>query len=163
MPQPMSVPAFWNAYAVKFGWIAHQLGNRQNRQLERYDLTHQQAKILTYLYLYRGKKVSQRDIEEFFSVKASTITSVVGNLERKGFLRRQPDEQDGRRKDLLLTAKGENVQQELIRAFEETERQIAQGLSTEEQESLRQTLDRVCRNLRETGPTARNEERMSML
>lgn len=149
MPRPLPTAAFQDRNAVKFGWIAHQLGNYQNRQLERYDLTHQQAKILAYLYLDEAPDVSQRDIEEFFAVKASTITSVVGNLERKGFLQRRPDERDGRRKRLLLTEKGKSVQRELAREMEEMDRQLVRGLSEQEQDSLRRLLDRVGCNLRD--------------
>lgn len=50
-------------------------------------------------------EVFQKDLEVFLSVRGSSVTSLINNLERDGYIRREPVAFDGRYKHLAPTQK----------------------------------------------------------
>lgn len=67
-------------------------------------MTVSQLSTLGYLSIMRdGEDVYQRDIETFFKLRRSTVSSLLNTLERKGLLRREPVPHDARLKKLVLT------------------------------------------------------------
>ena len=46
--------------------------------------------IIRYLAQRKSKDVFQKDLEEFFSVRRSTMSNIVLRMEQKGFLIREP-------------------------------------------------------------------------
>ena len=52
-----------------------------------YDVTYPQSRVLTRLFGQLGKgNVNQRDLEHALGIKASSVSSLVRNLENKGFI-----------------------------------------------------------------------------
>lgn len=75
-----------------------------------YDVTYPQSRVLTRLFGQLGKgDVNQRDLEYALGIKASSVSSLVRNLEQKGFIRCERLPQDTRNKRVLLTEKGMEV------------------------------------------------------
>lgn len=133
---------------IRFDYIAHQLDKYQNSILGQYDITSKQAKILTFLYFNRDKNILQRDLEVFLSNTSSTITSIIGNLEKNGFIVRHNCEEDGRAKYIVMTEKGYEVQKHIFMSLKTCENVITNGLSVEEQNILHDILAKVCNNIK---------------
>ena len=115
-----------------------------------YDVTYPQSRVLTRLFGQLGKgDVNQRDLEYALGIKASSVSSLVRNLEQKGFIRCERLPQDTRNKRVLLTEKGMEVRAILDGAREQAEAKLVRGMSQEEQETLRQCLRKVLENLEE--------------
>ena len=70
-------------------------------------------------------------------------------MEEKGLVSRSVSEHDARQKLITLTEKGAELQEQLHRAFHETEELMMSGLSEEEREVLFACLERVIQNLEE--------------
>ena len=69
-----------------------------------YDVTYPQSRVLTLLFGQLGKgDVNQRDLEYALGIKASSVSSLVRNLEQKGFIRCERLPQDTRHKRVLFT------------------------------------------------------------
>ena len=88
--------------------------DKLNRKISRYfssyftdtPLTSIQALVLHYLMTESVKRnVFPKDLEEFLEIKPSSVTSLISNLERNGYLRRESLADDGRYKNLVLTQK----------------------------------------------------------
>ena len=62
-----------------------------------------QGWIIGYLYRNRDKEVFQRDIQEQFSIRRSTVTGILQLMEKNGLITRSSVEQDARLKKLELT------------------------------------------------------------
>jgi DNA-binding MarR family transcriptional regulator len=76
---------------------------------------------------------------------AATFGSVIGRLESKGWVRREPDEGDRRRKRLWVTPAGEQAAAEMKRAVVRVQRRILGPLEPAEREQLVALLDKLVR------------------
>lgn len=61
----------------------------------------------------RRKDVFTKDLEEFLDIKGPSVTSLVNNLVRGGYLRRETIAGDGRFKKLILTDKALKMQTDI--------------------------------------------------
>lgn len=97
-------------------------------------LTSIQTRILGHLrYAEENEKnVFQRDIEEVFRIKRSSVTSVLQTLEKKGLIIRESVPEDARVKKLLLTEKAKQLQASTYHALREMEQEM-RALFTEEE------------------------------
>lgn len=97
-------------------------------------LTSIQSRILGHLrYAEENEKnVFQKDIEEVFRIKRSSVTSVLQTLERKGLIIRESVPEDARVKKLLLTDQARQLQTSTYHALREMEQEI-RGLFAEEE------------------------------
>lgn len=84
-----------------------------SRELDSYtkqfELTGSQMTILDFLARNQGKSIAQKDIEDEFYLKASTISVLLGRLEKKGFIRREMSKGDKRQRCIKLTAKASSL------------------------------------------------------
>jgi DNA-binding MarR family transcriptional regulator len=76
---------------------------------------------------------------------AATFGSVIGRLEAKGWVRREPDGADRRRKLLWVTAEGERAAQAMRRPVAKAQRRILGPLDAEEQQQLVGLLAKLVR------------------
>lgn len=93
-----------------------------------------QSRVLGYVYFQseRGKKVFQRELEEEFKIRKSSVTSVIQILEKKGLIRRTGVPGDARKKELVLTGQGITVQKTVLDRLDRLESMVNQTLGEEE-------------------------------
>ena len=123
--------------------IAHLMANMQDRCLNLYGLSNQQARILMYMSKHniRGQqKIKRKDLENFLNLKGSSVTSLMNGLEKNGFIERVPSEDDARRKILSLTPKAKELVAQMDLIFEATDNQLQEGMSEEEKMTFRLLL-----------------------
>jgi len=101
--------------------------------------------------LYRrgqqGIPVYQRDLEAEFSLRRSTASGILSQMEQNGLLRREPDAQDARRKSLVLTDAAIAVCKARDGRIEAFEGSLVRGFSEEELAQLLAFLQRIYRNI----------------
>ena len=103
--------------------------------------------IIRYLAQRKSEDVFQKDLEEFFSVRRSTMSNIILRMEQKGFLIRKPVSCDRRLKKLELTEKGENLHAMMESIVFQTEEKLTLGFSEEEKETLFRLLEKLRQNL----------------
>ena len=74
---------------------------------------------------------------------AATSGSVIGRLESKGWVRREADAQDRRRKRLWITPQGRSVALQMKRAAAKTQQRLMHPLSETEQAQLSRLLGKL--------------------
>jgi DNA-binding MarR family transcriptional regulator len=74
---------------------------------------------------------------------AATFGSVIARLETRGWVRREADEGDRRRKRLWVTDEGAEVAQKMKRSVGRVQQRILQPLAGAEREQLIELLDRL--------------------
>ncbi len=144
--------SFREQNGIMFDFIAHQLDKYQNTKLEQYGITSKQARILTFLYFNKDKDISQKDLEVFLSHTSSTITSIMRNLEKNGFIVRNNSTDDGRVKWIVMTEKGNEVQKYIFESLRNCENIITKEITKEEQKFLQYILNKVCKNIKNINP-----------
>ena len=94
-----------------------------NRKMRRYfdgyfadtPLTSIQGLTLHYIIVEsEHRNVYPKDLEKFREIKASSVNSLINNLERNGYLRRESISEDGRYKRLVLTDKAFAIREEIM-------------------------------------------------
>ncbi len=106
--------------------------------------------VRTILYIAHGEKkgiICQRDIEEAFDLQPSSVSLLLRNMEKNGFIYRQAVEGDGRLKSVHLTPVAQELSHRLQVEFDEIERITLRGISQEEQETFFAILKKMRMNL----------------
>ena len=138
----------------KIGWQIKVLSNLIKREVGNSDcekdldeLTGNNMFIIGYLAIYGEKDLFQKDLEEFFSVRRSTMSAIILRMEKKGFLIRESVSYDARLKKLVLTEKGKHIHEMIESRIMDTEEKLAAGLSEDEKRTLCFLLEKLRRNL----------------
>lgn len=116
---------------VKLTCVWHRIIERKMADL---GLSSIQSRLLGYLYFrtMEGQKVFQKELEEEFQIRKSSITSVIQLLERKGLMQRKAVPEDARQKELVLTEKGIAVQETVLERLEALESMVNAMMTPEE-------------------------------
>lgn len=133
------------AHAIKQGINTSLCGNC-------IDISGYQMRVLGFIkgHSANDKKVFQKDIEHEFKIKGSSVTSVLNNLEKNGYILRKSVESDRRLKQIVLTEKAENVCKLHWKAVQKYESAMERGLTSDEIENLQKTLQKIEENIRKT-------------
>jgi DNA-binding MarR family transcriptional regulator len=99
-----------------------------------FDVTPVQFAILNALIEDPGE--DQVTLAGKVAFDAATFGSVIGRLETKGWVRREPDEADRRRKLLWITPEGEKAALQMKRAVSKAQAKILSPLEGSEREQL---------------------------
>lgn len=108
-------------------------------------LTSIQSRILGHLRCSeeQGKSVFQRDIEDVFRIKRSSVTSVLQTLEKKGLIIRKNVPGDARIKKLVLTDEARKMQSCTYHAMTELEREMRSLFTEEEFQNFLEYMSRI--------------------
>ena len=112
------------------------------------ELTGMRGMVLGYIVrtTRSGQAVYQRDLEQFFRVQRSSITTMLQGIERAGFITRTAVEQDARLKSLAATEKGLACYDQLENCIGAFEARLQQDVTEEELASLERVLDKLLHN-----------------
>lgn len=110
-----------------------------------------QSRMLGYLYFQncQNKKVMQRELEEEFKIRKSSVTSVIQILEKKGLVRRIGVPEDARKKELVLTEDGIQVQKMVLGRLDMLENMVRESLSPKEMQILYSCIRKIETRLEE--------------
>ena len=107
-----------------------------------------QGPMLGYIYDHsREQDVFQKDLEQRFSIRRSTATVMLQNLEQKGYLVREPVDSDARLKRIILTDKAKDVNREVRKQIDAFNEELEKGITPEEKEFFLQIADKIMKNL----------------
>ena len=111
-------------------------------QVAAFNVTRSQAQTLGYLEENPG--ANQRQIAEHFSHREASVSGLLRNLEKSGYIEKHVSTgtQD-RSKKVYLTSSGEKVAQALRASFNATNHQSIGGLSDSEVEQLIALLTKI--------------------
>ena len=124
-------------------WCTDQ---RMTGALAEVELTASQGPILGYI-AHRKTAPCSRDIEEEFHLTHPTVSGLLSRLEKKDFIEFLPDETDRRCKRIYLRPKGREFIETIHRTIRETERQMVEGFTEEEQKLFFTFLSRAITNM----------------
>ena len=108
-----------------------------------------QGWILGYLYENQGREIFQRDIQEQFSIRRSTVTGILQLMERNGLITRSSVERDARLKKLELTPRGVELHKRVERSIRQVEDRLSQCLTPEEKATFLTICEKIRAHLKE--------------
>ena len=132
---------------------AHQIAVAMFMQeAQGFDVTPVQFAVLNALMDEPGQ--DQVSLSARVAFDAATSGSVIGRLEAKGWVRRQADTLDRRRKRLWITPEGREVALQLKRTANRTQRRLMAPLRGEERQQLLGLLSKLVAAHEKTGRSA---------
>ena len=137
-------------HTTDIGFQLHSLSNLMKRRMEHSDVfshmddnvTRNNGWILNYLAHHSDRDIYQKDIENDFCIRRSTVSKVIRLMEAKGLIRRETVPSDARLKKLVLTPEGKKLQAAIERDQQETERLLRQGVTEEELQVFFQVMEK---------------------
>ena len=111
---------------------------------------------MVILFLFETQKfhgddheISQKDVENYLYVKASTVTRLLARMEENGLITREKSQRDNRSNCLHLTEKGKSCHKLFFGVLDNIEEMMTKGLTTSEKEQLQILLQKVLANINE--------------
>ena len=137
---------------MEIGKIITRISNRLQRfspdTQNKLGIGQAQANILRFLLLETAKRsIYQVDIEKEFGLRPPTVTETLKSLEKKDLIRRIPDENDGRKKKIIITEKTLSMDDGVKCQVEKSEKVLLQGITKEEQEQFMKIAGKMLHNL----------------
>lgn len=115
-----------------------------NRAVAEEGLFAGQHKIIMFLKLQGSATIGE--IAKETGTKPSTISVSVKRMEKAGFVKRRQSKADGRITEILLTAKGQAVPENIHHKMEAEEKMLTNGLTEDEINILSDLLDKIIEN-----------------
>ncbi len=96
---------------------------------------------------YTGKNLCQKDIERLLSLRPSSVSSMLVNLERGGYIMRSCPKDNARIKIVSLTEKGRNLCINNKKTLDECDNIVMNALTPEEQDTLDYLLTKILKDI----------------
>ncbi len=103
-----------------------------NAELEKYDLTSPQFKVMKYLFDEAENGVRIVDLEKYYSMSHPTTIGIVQNLEKKGLVEYRDNPHHARSRYIAPTQKGMELKEELESVGDELEAELTRNLTDKE-------------------------------
>ena len=125
--------------------VSRQMRNRFDRQARALGLTRAQWRVMMFLRRHEGAR--QNELAALLEVENVTLGRHIDRLEESGWVERRPDPTDRRAWRLFLAEKSMPMLDKLAVFLIETRETALYGFSSEERETLIETLIRMKTNL----------------
>lgn len=102
--------------------------------------------VLAYLFHNMGRDVFQKDLEEAFSIRRSTVSKTLKIMEQKELIRRECVDYDARLKKLILTDKAHELNKMVISDMKKLSAKLTDNLNDEEITFFSNILKRIQKN-----------------
>lgn len=132
----------------KIGMLSKKIHRRIDREVSQDGLTEIQAKILAFVRFNSDKKdIFQKDIEEEFGIRRSSVTSVLQLMEKNGYIKRVSVFEDARLKKIILTEKGLEIQKSVCDFILKFEKSLRDELTEDEFNILISIIDKLSKKI----------------
>jgi MarR family transcriptional regulator, transcriptional regulator for hemolysin len=116
-----------------------------NEELAPSGITYRQCQVLAWLAI--AGNLSQTDLADRLRIEPPTLVGILDRMEREGWVRRESDPHDRRRKLVVPTPKAVPVWSKIVACSDRVRARGNRGVSPAEQELLKNLLKRVIDNL----------------
>ena len=107
--------------------------------------------IIGYLAENSDKEIFQRDIEDQFLIRRSTVSNMIQLMEKKGYITRESVSYDARLKKLVLTPKAWEVHRLMLENISAKEDKMRQGINENDLAIFFSVLEKIKHNLENEG------------
>ena len=96
-------------------YMARRIERMADRQARISGVSGSQARLLAFLSIVSMEQdIYQRDIEEEFGIRPTSVTGLLQALEQEGLISRESVSTDGRLKKIVFTEKAQEIQSRVV-------------------------------------------------
>lgn len=139
-----------NEIMVEISQILKIHKSNMEKLLNSHDITPMQNAVLVYIFTQKkrfNKNVNQKDIENEFKIKASSVNSLISGLINKELIIKEPSSIDRRVNYLKISNKGTSLLNKGKEIIEYSQKHLFDNISNEEQQALLNILNKIKNNL----------------
>ena len=143
-------------------WIcstAHILRKRLDVRLAEQGVTSRQWEVLAILAMHG--EMPQRQLADALGIEAPALAGLVSRMERDGWLKRTPSEDDRRKMMISPAGRAEEVWGESVVYFRELRELVTRGVSQDDLDCLRRTCELIRNNLLNDAESPRDDDEPS--
>lgn len=132
--------------------LSNQIKHYLHHAAEMEGISGSQSRILHILSMQpENQPLFQKDIEEIFHLRRSTVTQMIQTMEKNGLLTRSSVEEDARLKKLTITEHGRELEARICARTMEMEEQLCQNLTEEEVTEFLAIMKKMSASMTECG------------
>ena len=133
----------------KICYLERQMCRESHQLFAEYGVSPVQMRTLIFIHVneLNGTAVCQKDIEKQLNLRASSVSTLLGNLEQDGFIARAVSDGDARIKNLTLTEKGKGVCEKNKLIFDKCDGVIQAALTEEEQKQFEALIEKIIKTI----------------
>ncbi|MCD8160677.1 MAG: MarR family winged helix-turn-helix transcriptional regulator [Clostridiales bacterium] len=135
--------------------LANEIRHRLDACSTRSGLSGAQGRALHFI-LAQEEPVYQRDIEEEFGLRPSTVTELLKKMEQNGLIYRETEARDSRLKRIVVTETALAHQRQVVADLKELEDELTEGVSPGQLMVFFEVMEKMSENL--SGPSRRDME-----
>ena len=137
---------------TNLGGLIHKVAHKMKREIDhanqKLGVSGVQGRIIGYVRCEsKNRDVFQKDIEEHFELRGSSVTSTLQNLEKMGFIVRESIPTDQRLKRIVLTKEALDIHNQITKNIEQVEKEAFSSINKEEEQLLSDLLKRILNNI----------------
>lgn len=110
------------------------------------ELTKAQGGIIHFI-MNSDRDIFQKDIEEEFKIRRSTVSVLLSSMEKNGYIRRETVDSDARLRKIVPTEKALSDHRKLHDFFEKYDERLRENISDEELDVFFSVIDRIRHNI----------------
>lgn len=107
--------------------------------------------VLGYIFRHNDHEITSKEVMESNRAAKATTSQTLNNLAKKGFLEMSPSPTDHRKKVIVLTSKGVEVENEFKQIFKEISVQVRKGITAEDEAAVKRILKVIRANVTTEG------------
>ena len=137
-----------NSVMLDFKRISGKIHKALSNSLKEYntDITPVQGRIL--MFINDNEEVTATNIlDKFKSINKSTLSEILNNLDKNGYISREEAKDDSRKKIIILNDKSRDVIKILEKNFDTVAHRVLEDVSMEEFESFKAIVGKMERNI----------------
>lgn len=116
------------------------------RRLEKYDLVKGQAELL--LLIKDNDGITQNELASLINIKDSSMSVRLNKLEKLGYIVREIDEDNLKKKRVYVTIEGRKVSVQCRKILNEFDMLLYKGFTKKEKLQLESSLEKMLKNIR---------------
>lgn len=131
--------------------LSRNIERALGKNISQYGLSNIQGRIINFVYRESPKRdIFQKDIEEKFNIRGSSVSSVLNLMESHDILKRISVAEDGRLKKIVLMDKGNELYENVYIMLSDMENLLSGALTEDEQNVLLILLDKLSNTIDES-------------
>ncbi len=103
--------------------------------------------IMGYLHHNQNREIYQKTIESEFSIRRSTVTTILQLMEKKGYIRREAVAGDARLKKIVLTQQGMETAERTKSMIDNMEKSLTEGIGEKELAVFLEVAEKLLQNM----------------
>lgn len=110
------------------------------------NMTPEQVKLMMLIH---KERLSQKEISEKLHITEATLSVRIKRLVDSGLVEREIDSDDKRKYVIVLSSLGEEMVNEIQKAFEHTYQVICRGMTSDDYDAILSIIKRIQKNIKE--------------